>query len=159
MASPTPLPTNLKVIRGTAQPCRMNHKEPKPKKGKLKMPTGLNAEEKRHWRQVVRDLEEAGILTLIDVQALRMYCRIYTSWLDANKKLDEYGSIVKGTHGTPIISPYVKLSQKYFDQLLAILREFGMTPSSRSRIHAETDKPDDDFEAWQKKRRMAREGV
>ena len=38
-----------------------------------------------------------------------------------------------------------------------------MTPSSRSRIQASKDEPDDDFEAWQKKqmekRRIARDGV
>lgn len=158
MASPIPLPTNLKVLRGTAQPCRMNDREPKLPRRKVKMPPGLNAAEKKHWKGIAADLEEAGILTLLDTQALRLYCRAYTGWLDANQKIDQYGPVIKNTHG-PALSPYFRLSDKYFNQLLAILREFGMTPSSRSRIRAETDKPEDDFDAWQKKRRMAREGV
>ena len=159
MAATTPLPTNLKVLRGTAQPCRMNDKEPKPPKGKVKMPSGLTDKEKKHWQEVADNLEEAGILSLLDVQALRLYCRSYAGWIDANQRLDEYGTVIKSLHGQPILSPYFKVSQKYFDQLLSILREFGMTPSSRTRIQADNQAPEDDFDAWQKKRRMAREGV
>ena len=159
MASPTPLPTNLKVLRGTAQPCRINDKEPKAPKSKVKMPTGLSQEEKKHWKSVAADLEAAGILTVLDVQALRLYCRTYTQWHKANEKLDEFGSVIKGSHGTPTLSPYFKVSRTCMDQMLALLREFGMTPSSRTRIRSETDKPEDDFEVWQKKRKMAREGV
>ena len=163
MASPRPLPTNLKVLRGTAQPCRMNDREPVPARRKVKMPTGLTASEKKHWRTVAGDLEKAGILTVLDTQALRLYCRSYTGWLDANAKIDEYGPIIKSMHG-PALSPYFRLSDKYFHQMLAILREFGMTPSSRSRIRSENEQSDeDDFEAWNRKqkekRRRAREGV
>ena len=122
------------------------------------MPGGLSKDEQQHWQQVAGHLEEAGVLTVMDVQALKLYCRIYAKWHEANEKLDEYGPVINA-RGYPTLSPYFKVSQKYLDQLLAILREFGMTPSSRTRIHAKTDKPEDDYEAWQKKRRMAREGV
>lgn len=159
MPSPIPLPTNLKVLRGTAQPCRMNDREPKPPKDNVRMPPGLTREEKRHWKAIAQDLERCGILSVLDVQALRLYCRAYSRWHEANERLDEIGPVINGAQGTPVLSPYFKVSGKYFDQMLALLREFGMTPSSRSRIRAEGDKPDDDFEAWQKKRRMAREGV
>ena len=67
--------------------------------------------------------------------------------------------MVTGGLGGPIINPRVRIANDHFKKLLNLWREFGMTPSSRSRIRAETDKPDDDFDAWQKKRRMAREGV
>ena len=159
MAATTPLPTNLKVLRGTAQPCRLNDKEPKPPPADISMPDGLSQKEQQHWQQVAGYLQEAGVLTVMDVQALKLYCRIYVKWQESIYKLDEYGPVIKTKAGNPSLSPYFKISQKYLDQLLAILREFGMTPSSRTKIHASSDKPDDDYEAWQKKRRMAREGV
>lgn len=159
MAAPHPLPTNLKVLRGTAQPCRLNDKEPKPPMADIVMPGGLTKEEQQHWQQIAGHLQEAGVLTVMDVQALKLYCRIYAKWHESNEKLDEYGPVIKTKAGHPALSPYFKISQKYLDQLLTILREFGMTPSSRTKIHASSDKPDDDYEAWQKKRRMAREGV
>lgn len=159
MAAPIPLPTNLKALRGTLQPCRVNEREPKPPKGIVKMPKGLTREEKRHWKSVANDLESAGILTVLDVQALRLYCRVYTQWCDANSKLESFGSVIKGSHGTPMLSPYFKVSRTCMEQMLALLREFGMTPSSRTRIRTEKDEPDNDFEVWQKKRKMAREGV
>ncbi len=158
MAAPHPLPTNLKVLRGTAQPCRLNAKEPRPDTN-VSMPSGLSKDEQQHWQQVASHLQEAGVLTVMDVQALKLYCRIYAKWQESNEKLDEYGPVIKTKTGHPALSPYFKISQKYLDQLLVILREFGMTPSSRTRIHTNSDKPDDDYEAWQKKRRMAREGV
>ena len=159
MAATTPLPTNLKVLRGTAQPCRLNDREPKPPPADISMPDGLSQAEQQHCQQVSDYLQEAGVLTVMDIQALKLYCRIYVKWQESIGKLDEYGPVIKTKAGNPVLSPYFKISQKYLDQLLAILREFGMTPSSRTRIHAKSDKPDDDYEAWQKKRRMAREGV
>ena len=99
MPSPIPLPTNLKVLRGTAQPCRMNDKEPKPPKAKVKMPPGLTKEEKKHWKAIASDLEQSGILSVLDVQALRLYCRAYSRWHEANERLDEIGPVIQGATG------------------------------------------------------------
>ncbi len=160
MASITPLPTNLKVIRGTARPCRLNEKEPKPDKlEKIKPPSLLSKEEKKCWREVVTELQKCGIATTVDKSALVAYCKCWVAWKGELSIIDEEGTVVRGCLGNDVVSPHVRIANENFKQLLSLWREFGMTPSSRSRIHDDTDKPDDDFEAWQKKRRMAREGV
>lgn len=160
MPSPIPLPTNLKTIRGTARPCRLNDKEPRPDKLKtLEVPKELNDEEAAFWTKNVADLQSSGIVTIVDVKALTAYCKAWYGWLNETRIAKEEGSVVIGGMGGPVINPHIRIANDYFKQLLSLWREFGMTPSSRSRIHAETDKPNDDYEAWQKKRRMAREGV
>ncbi|MCP3849352.1 MAG: phage terminase small subunit P27 family, partial [Gammaproteobacteria bacterium] len=62
-----PVPTALKLIKGTDQPCRINDKEPKPKSDNIKMPVGMSADAKKHWKQVSKQLKEAGILTNLDI--------------------------------------------------------------------------------------------
>ncbi len=160
MPLPIPLPTNLKKLRGTAQPCRMNDKEPRPAKLEtLTPPDELSDEEAVCWTKTVTSLQSAGIATIVDVKALTAYCKAWCGWIAETRIAEEEGSVVTGGMGGPVINPHIRIANDYFKQLLALWREFGMTPSSRSRIHAETDKSDDDLEAWQKKRRMAREGV
>ena len=160
MPSPIPLPTNLKSIRGTARPCRLNDKEPRPAKLKtLAPPKELNSEETACWTKTVTDLQSSGIATIVDVKALTAYCKAWCNWIAETRIAEKEGSVVTGGMGGPVINPHIRIANDYFKQLLSLWREFGMTPSSRSRIHAETDKPDDDYEVWQKKRRMAREGV
>ena len=166
------LPTNLKVIRGTAQPCRINSKEPKPEKVKRPPPPKtLSTEARKHWRKISKELETCGVLTQVDKDALALYCELYAQWLEAGEMIKKKGMVIadpryadrKTEKGkamvVPVLSPYFKASLKLSDQMKQMLCEFGMTPSSRSRIHSSKDEPDDDFEAWQKKRRMAREGV
>ena len=145
MTGRPPIPTNLKVIRGTAQPCRMNENEPRPEKvADVVCPPELSAKEKKCWNSLAGDLKKAGILTTIDLNALMTYCKLWVIWQDQMSQKDVE------------ITPNV---DRVFKQLLSLWREFGMTPASRSRIRAENAEPEDDFDAWQKKRRIAKEGI
>ncbi len=145
MAGRPILPTNLKVIRGTAKPCRMNENEPRPEKVvNVKCPANLSTKEKQCWNHLAEQLQKAGILTTIDLNALMTYCKLWVIWQEKTSQAD--------VEITPTVD-------RIFKQLLALWREFGMTPSSRTRIRSENQAPEDDFDAWQKKRRMAREGV
>ena len=164
MPSPRPLPTNLKVLRGTAQPCLINEKEPRPKKLKtISPPAYLTRKEKTCWRKTITDLQKAGIVTTIDVTSLAGYCRAWVGYQKESEIVEKEGTVTKGCLGNPIINPHFRAANDFFKQLLQLWREFGMTPSSRTRIRAEKPEPEDDFEAWhqkqQEKQRIAREGV
>lgn len=160
MAGRKPLPTNLKVLRNTAQPCRMNENEPKVPACKIEMPDGLSDMEQRHWQLVSRDLEECGILTKIDVHAFKLYCNLYATWENANDNLKKYGSVIKDKRGVPCLSPYFQISMKAMDKMLNFLREFGMTPSSRTKVIVTTDlNPSDEMAMFLKRCDMAHNGV
>ena len=152
-----PKPTKLKLLTGTAQPCRMNDKEPKPKSDNIKMPAGLSEKAKKCWRLVAKQLTDAGVLTNLDVHALAMYCEVFTRWQDANEKLAKFGPVIKAPSGFPVQSPYLQISNKSFDQMKSMLVEFGMTPSSRTRVSVvdqqEVSDPVAEFMAGAKKRK------
>ncbi len=164
-----PLPTNLKVIQGTAQPCRMNHKEPKPDNRKVTAPKNLSDEARKHWKTVVKNL--GTVITVMDQDALALYCELYAQWVDAGNMIKKKGMVIADpryagkktddgkTITVPVMSPYFRASMKLADQMKQMLCEFGMTPSSRTRIRADNPTAEDEFDAWQKKRRMAHEGV
>ena len=143
-----PVPTALKLIKGTDQPCRMNKNEPKPKADRITMPAGLSPEAKKHWKQVIKHLKDAKIMTNLDVPALMIYCEAYAQWKDATDKINDHGAIIRGQNG-PARSPYLMVAQKAFDQMKQMLTEFGMTPSSRTKISTNgEDDPHDD--PWSK---------
>ncbi len=172
MKGQKPKPTNLKVIHGTAQPCRMNPREPKPEKlASPKPPRTLSTEARKHWRRITRDLESCGVLTNMDQDALSVYCELYAQWVEAGDMVRKKGMVIadpryadrKTEKGkamvVPVLSPYFRASLKLSDQMKQMLVEFGMTPSSRTRVQTGRDHAEDPFDEWQKKRRRAHEGV
>jgi P27 family predicted phage terminase small subunit len=135
-----PLPTNLKVLRGTDQPCRINKDEPQVPTNRITPPAGLSAVAKKHWKKILPQLRAAKIITNIDATAFAAYCETYATWQHAVDQIAKYGSVIKGEKGFPVCSPYVTIADKTLRQMRDFLTEFGMTPSSRTRI-AVTDKP------------------
>jgi P27 family predicted phage terminase small subunit len=99
-----------------------------------------------------------GLLTELDVTALALYCQVYSRWVEAEKKLASLGMLIKTHNDLPMQSPYLSIANRCFDQLRAMLTEFGMTPSSRSRISAfpPEEQEDDPFEQWLNQREQRR---
>lgn len=143
-----PLPTNLKVFKGTNQKCRTNEDEPQPLNDNIVMPEHLTKKAQKQWIHIVDQLTAAGIMTNIDQDALELYCEAYSKWRDANDKLNKHGMVVKAPSGYPIPSPFLSIANKAFEQMRQMMIEFGMTPSSRSRIKAEPKKQDNDFDGF-----------
>lgn len=129
-----PVPTHLKAVKGTLQPCRTNTKEPQPAADAIDPPPGMSKLALAHWQTVSRHLQAARILTNIDTTALMLYCETYATWRDATDQINKYGSVVAGKDEYPIRSPYLLVAQKSFEQMKSMMTEFGMTPSSRTRI-------------------------
>ena len=140
-----PVPTQLKIVRGTDQPCRVKKDEPKPKADNIKQPFELSEIASSQWDKVVLDLEQAKLLTNIDTHALAMYCESYATWIGAIEMIKSHGVVVKSKNGFPVQSPFFHVANKSFDQMKNMLVEFGMTPSSRTRVSAVQGTDDDEF--------------
>lgn len=118
MAGRRPTPTRLKVINGTAQPSRINKKEPKIKAAAIpNCPAWMNAEGKKEWRRIAKVLTESGIVTQLDYVVLATFCQMWGRYVEAEKA----GQEVNVSHITQM-------------RLLAV--EMGMSPSSRSKVEA-----------------------
>lgn len=136
-----PKPTALKALEGNPGKRDLNQKEPKPEKKAPRCPTWLEPEAKKEWRRMVNQLEQLGILTEVDMAAFAGYCQAYARWKEAEEFITKHGTIVKTPSGYWQQVPQVSIAQSYLKIMNRFCEQFGLTPSSRTRIVA--DKPSD----------------
>lgn len=141
-----PKPTAVKLLEGNPGKRALNHAEPKPRVVMPRPPEHLSDDEKAKWKLTVKELFPLGLITTIDKDALAMYCVIYVRWLKAEKMVREKGEIIKTAAGNIIQNPYLSIANRALDQLNKLGAEFGMTPSSRSRVKADVLNPDQELE-------------
>lgn len=141
-----PKPTALKLLAGNPGKRALNHAEPKPRVILPKPPEHLSDDEKNKWKLTVRELHPLGLVTAIDKDALAMYCTIYVRWIKAEKMVRDKGEIIKTAAGNIIQNPYLSIANRALEQLNKLGAEFGMTPSSRSRVKVETLDPSHELE-------------
>ena len=118
MAGRRPKPTALKVIKGTARKSRLNPKEPQASEGDFsKCPSWLCSEGKKEWKRMSGKLKDAGVLTELDRTAFTVLCQMW-------------GEYVEGTINKEPVS------MAHITQMRLMASEFGLTPSSRSKVEA-----------------------
>ena len=139
-----PKPTKLKILHGENNKKRINSNEPKPKPAIPTCPSWLSKDAKKEWRRISKELDVLGLLTKMDMAALAGYCDSYGRFSEASKKLQEHGMIIKAPSGYPVQSPYLSILNAALKSMKSFLVEFGMTPSSRTRIFVGGKKLDED---------------
>jgi len=143
MAGRKPLPTNVKIFRGNPGKRPLNGREPRPGVRMPPCPDHIQGPARKEWRRASRKLFRVGLLTEIDGPALAAYCEAYARWAEATAQVSRFGMIVKSPGGYPMPSPFLSIIKAALAQMKGFRVEFGMTPSSRSRIstakHEEED--------------------
>ncbi|MEN6370922.1 MAG: phage terminase small subunit P27 family [Armatimonadota bacterium] len=139
---PTPEPSAIKVMKGTGG---YGTNEPKPRPVVPKCPSYLGSVGKREWKRIVPELDRLGLLTCVDGAALESYCTAYDNMVMAQKVLKKYGMTFYTEKGYIVQRPEVAIVNKSLMIIKAFCAEFGLTPSSRSRM-AMPDKPDEEDE-------------
>ena len=131
-------PTQVKQLAGTLRPDRVNPNEPVgPVLGKMPpCPSHLNGEARKTWSKFGRALIEMGVLTWVDLHGLAAYCVVHARWLEVETQLQTYG-VMLSQDGRLFPSPYLKIAEDCLKQMRAWMTEFGITPSSRSRVTAQ----------------------
>lgn len=146
-----PLPTALKVLRGNPGGRPLNDAEPQPKKSKRlpSPPDELSDAAKKEWRRTGKMLFDAGLVTDVDVAQLAIYCAAYAQWLQATETLAKTPMLVKTKNGDLKANPLLKIAREAAFQTSRALVEFGMSPSSRSRVKGDPKEEEaDPFEQW-----------
>jgi P27 family predicted phage terminase small subunit len=140
MATPgrKPKPTALKVLEGNPGKRALNDAEPKPERKAPKCPTWLDKEAKKEWKRIATELEALGILTEVDMAAFAGYCQAYARWKEAEEFIAKHGTIIKSPSGYWQQVPQVNIAQSYLKIMNKFCEQFGLTPSSRSRISVES---------------------
>ena len=145
MAGRKPLPTKLKLVKGTARPHRMNPAEPQPMVSVPAPPEHLDEAAAEKFTELAELLARHGVMTELDAGALARYVVIWRRWLEAEAEVKRRGPVVKTAGGNIIQNPLLAVANKCLAQMGQIESEFGLTPSSRTRIRmaapAETRDP------------------
>lgn len=136
MAGRRPLPTNLKVLKGTDRADRKNPNEPKPDIEIPDPPDFLSADAKDEWSRITLQLKRLGLITQLDRTELAMYCQAYGRMVKYERIIAEtdQGELYTTKSGNTLTSPAMWVVNKSMEQCHKFLAEFGMTPASRSRI-------------------------
>lgn len=140
-----PKPTELKRLAGNPGKRPLNPSEPQLKPALPQVPRHLDVEARREWRRVVRELHQAGLLTRVDRAALAAYCQAYSRWTHASRELDGEPLTLVTASGYRYPNPLLGIQNNALETMRKFMTEFGMTPSSRSRVKAEKvdDEPDE----------------
>ncbi len=149
MAGRKPLPTHLKLVKGTARPHRLNKNEPKPAVAVPEPPAHLDERARGKFVAMAEMLARHGVMTELDAGALARYVVVWCRWVDAEAEIKRRGPVVKTEAGNVIQNPFLAVANKCLLQMAQLESEFGLTPSSRSRIRmaepAETIDPFEEF--------------
>jgi P27 family predicted phage terminase small subunit len=125
---------------GTHRPDR-KPSEVQPTKGIPPIPAWASKAARKHWHQISPWLNEVGLLTRLDQTALALLCEALGDFLCARDIVDEEAKpegsvrfITTTDKGNVIQHPAVGVMNKAHERLMKLLREFGMTPSSRAGL-------------------------
>lgn len=148
---PAPLPNNVHRLTGNRSkiPASKFNAELRPDVEIPGCPVHLLPEAKKEWKRITPELEKMRIISKLDRAALAVYCQAYARWVQAENKLksmDEDGLVDKTPSGYQQISVWLQISNRAVEQMHKFLCEFGMSPSSRSRVTANQSQNMDLFE-------------
>ena len=148
-----PKPTTLKVIEGNKGKRPLNKGEPKPKSARKPKapPPGKGGENKAEdklpnppdwldrlaklkWRKLAGELDRLGLLTVVDLDMFAAYCDAYSVYRRMKKIIRDNGETFTNDNGEIKRRPETTIAKEAMMQMRALAAEFGLTPSSRSRI-------------------------
>lgn len=101
-------------------------------------PPHLAGEALAEWHRITAELAQLGLVTAIDRAALTMYCEAWGEFAHAQQRIAELEGELIVTHrnGFQGPSPWLAIRDKAAEKCRKLLVEFGMSPSSRSRVKA-----------------------
>src|SRR5579862_4638967 len=135
---PTPKPTALVLLEGNVGKRPINRAEPQPRMKTPPCPEYLDDEAKHEWKRLVRMLRPIKLLTEADYMPLGALCQAYSTMTKAQRKLNESGLLFKTPSGYVQQSPLFSIINSSMETITRLCKEFGLTPSSRSRIQLQS---------------------
>jgi P27 family predicted phage terminase small subunit len=146
------LPTELKRVKGTLRPGRVNPAEPTPEIAAPPCPRELTPLARKQYRKAARELKAAGMITRLDLGCLVGYSVALASALRCEAEIGNSGEVIRGKNNTAVASPFALVRQMSLKSLAQFASALGMSPSSRSRVHAVlAAPPEDPFDIFLKK--------
>lgn len=146
-----PIPTQIKIAKGTLRKDRQRPDEPQAARGVPPMPERLEVDPTAvaKWHELASILHDLGVLTVADGEALATLCEIHSSEQACLLQLRATGPTIHTDLGGVKPNPAGSLYRSLAALKGTLLSEFGLTPSSRTKVGAsKAEQPKDDLEAF-----------
>jgi P27 family predicted phage terminase small subunit len=134
------LPTEVKKQRGTLRPDRQNANEPVLVPTIPPIPTWLSEDGQKAFTDLSNLLYDMSVLTEADCLSLTLLCDSYSEYKKAKEVINELGATMEVTsregNTKSVIRPEVQIANQSFVRVFQLLKEFGLTPSSRAKVNA-----------------------
>jgi P27 family predicted phage terminase small subunit len=148
MAGRKPLPTNLKVLKGTQRKGRTNKAEPRPEQEGPSPPEHLSRYALMEGGRITPQLHALGLLSQLDRSTLAAYCQCYGRWKEAEEQLKTTGFLIRTTNGNVVQNPLLGIANRALDLMNKYATMFGLSPSERSRIRVDDQGKVADASQW-----------
>jgi P27 family predicted phage terminase small subunit len=108
-----------------------------------KCPPHLQTESRKEYKRISAELEVLGLISQIDRAALAAYCTAWAEYVFCEKKIAELNEAdPEGIKGYVTVTPsgyqqmsiWVTIRNRALYVMKGFAAEFGMSPSSRSRV-------------------------
>jgi P27 family predicted phage terminase small subunit len=148
VASPKRRPAGLKLIEGRSpgrdsggrkvvEPPAFKRIPPEP-------PEWLPDEARAEWERVVPELARLDLLKPVDRSALTAYCLCWDRLVQAQRQMQEDGSVLARNSQGQVRHPAVAVIETASKELRAWAGEFGLTPSAESKVGRQGDDDGDE---------------
>ena len=138
LRGPAKKPSVIEIAQGSPGHRSPNKREPKPMEltpdDLEDAPEGYGENERKWWRYYGGILGSMRVLTEADRTALETLATASAEREQNDEQLRKVGPIYQVPGGAVRISPLFKIGMALRDRELKLLREFGLTPSARTRV-------------------------
>lgn len=132
-------PTALKLVKGNFDKRFQNKNEPKPRPIVPRQPRWMLPSAKRTWKKLTPILTRMKVLTEADEISLSILCQIHGRCRELEKEITKQGyTTFNMRDGTKPI-PEMAMLREFYKLLRSWMIEFGLTPTSRSKMVAPND--------------------
>jgi P27 family predicted phage terminase small subunit len=128
-----PKPTWLKIVAGNPGHRPLNTDEPQPEGALVDAPETFTPAQRRLWCSTLANVPE-GLLRKLDVGIFASYIVNFAEFLEADRRVQEMGMVVRTPQGQPMHNPFVTARNRANTAMTKAASELGFTPSSRSRV-------------------------
>jgi len=134
------VPTEIKKQRGTLRKDRLNPNEPVLSSVLPPIPSWLSEDGQKAFSELSTLLHDMSVLTQADEIALTLLCDAYSEYKKAKESVNKFGATIdiisREGNSKPTIRPEVQIANQSFVRIFQLLKEFGLTPSSRAKVNA-----------------------
>ncbi len=134
MAGRKPKPSALRRLEGNPGRRPLNENEPAAVAGLPKCPTHVKGEARREWHRIGKRLVAEKRMAHVYKAAFAAYCVAWGRWVEAERELEEFGTVIKTPQNFLVQSPYLAISNKAQAQMMKALSELGISPTSQAKV-------------------------